>query len=740
MQQTLPAPRELIVEQLERMLASNTFAGAERSRALLRFLVEHALENQSDRLKEYTIGSEALGRGDSFDPRTDPIVRAEASRLRSRLEKYYATNGVADTVLIILPKGSYAPQFESRTPPGPLTQAGATGEQRTSIWVTRLIWFAIGGVAAGVVLGSALWVRERARSEPEIRPFEFEVELASGSLSLGSDFGTDVTLSPDGSRIFFVVRDHDGQLRLVTRRIGESTARDLPGTTGSRLPFSSPNGGWVGFWADGKIKKTAVDGGVPVALADAADFGGASWVEDDSFIAVVGQAIVRVPASRGPTSVIVNLHRDGVYPKWPDVLPGARHVLITAMGPQGSNVTNIEALSLTDGTRTVVLKGGSFGRYRGGHLVYMNQGTLFAIPFDVDGLSTRGTAVPVLTDVSYAFNFGFAQLDIARNGTLVYRRSSAQTPRVVSWIDRAGRVEPFFNRPDSYLFPRLSPDGRRAYVSMTDRGVGQAGAIGGSTTTTSILDPASDRMTRLAAAPGSLSGVWTVDGRFLITGSMNGLYWTRIDAPSSVETLTGAAKIQVAWSFSPDGKYLAYHEVNPPTAFDLWTVRTTESAGKLSAGKPELFLRTSSHETYPSISPDGRWMVYGSGGYGPWEIYVRPFPKTDGGEVKVSDGGGRIPRWLNSRELVYRTDDHRLMIVPYSEKNGAFVSGKPRQWTSTRLADTGVINNFDVHPDGTRVLGLLPADLEADRRNRNSITVVLNFSDEVRRRVPQAGY
>ena len=105
---TLPAPRELILEQLERMLASETFAGAERSRVLLRFLVEHVVENQPDRLKEYTIGSEALGRGDSFDPQTDPIVRAEASRLRARLERYYGSEGRADTVIFALPKGSYS--------------------------------------------------------------------------------------------------------------------------------------------------------------------------------------------------------------------------------------------------------------------------------------------------------------------------------------------------------------------------------------------------------------------------------------------------------------------------------------------------------------------------------------------------------------------------------------------------------------------------------------------------------
>src|SRR5688572_7453158 len=111
--QTLPPPRDVVLEQLDRMLASDTFAGAERSRVLLRFLVEHAVADQSDRLKEYTIGSEALGRGDAFDPRTDTIVRAEASRLRNRLERYYATSGAADTVLVTLPRGSYVPSFDA---------------------------------------------------------------------------------------------------------------------------------------------------------------------------------------------------------------------------------------------------------------------------------------------------------------------------------------------------------------------------------------------------------------------------------------------------------------------------------------------------------------------------------------------------------------------------------------------------------------------------------------------------
>src|SRR4051794_30976713 len=112
--ETRAVPPEAVAAHLERVLGSTTFRGAERSRSLLRFIVEEALHGRADRLKEYSLGSEALGRGEQFDPRTDPIARVEASRLRSRLDVYYATDGVSDTVRISLPKGGYAPLFEVR--------------------------------------------------------------------------------------------------------------------------------------------------------------------------------------------------------------------------------------------------------------------------------------------------------------------------------------------------------------------------------------------------------------------------------------------------------------------------------------------------------------------------------------------------------------------------------------------------------------------------------------------------
>jgi adenylate cyclase len=114
---------DAMLEQLDRVLSSELFRGSERSTKLLRFLVEQTRAGQSDRLKEYTVGTEALGKGDSFDPRFDSIVRSEVSRLRTRLDKYYATEGAGDLVVIALPKGSYVPRFQSRT----ISPSGAAG-------------------------------------------------------------------------------------------------------------------------------------------------------------------------------------------------------------------------------------------------------------------------------------------------------------------------------------------------------------------------------------------------------------------------------------------------------------------------------------------------------------------------------------------------------------------------------------------------------------------------------------
>ncbi len=728
--ETQPLPRDSILAALDKILSSSAFTGAERSKTLLKFLVEHTVTDRADHLKEYTIGAEALGKGDSFDPRTDPIVRAEASRLRSRLERYYAVEGLADSVAVTLPKGSYVPRFETRVPSDSSSGTALVGAASArSAWRPGSTWFVL-GVAAGAT-AAAIWFLARQNPAEERPLMQFEVELHSRG-ALGSEVGSDVVVSADGNRVVFVSRGSDGVPRLHTRRLDQSTVSELPGTDGARSPFLSPDGQWVGFWASGSLKKTAIDGGSPVILCAAVDLSGGTWGTDGSIIAAIGFGkLARVPSSSGTPAVVVDLKHESIDPRWPQILPGNSSVLFTAIGPQGPNTANIEVLSLASGSRKVVVRGGTYGRYlSSGYLTYVNQGTLFAVPFDLNRMDTSSdAAIPVLDDVAYSSTFGFAQLDVSRTGTLVYRRSAARGQLIAAWLDRSGKTEPLLMRPGQYTFPRLSPDGQRVALAVTDSGI----------TSISIHERQSERFTRLPPVLGEYSPTWSRDGRFLIVGSRTGLYWMTADGAGLPQVLVKSNTIDVPWSFTPDGTRLAYHELSPSTGFDLWTVHIRQTDNALSAGEPERFLQTPAYETYPSFSPDGRWLAYGSGEFGKWEVYVRPFPNHGSKQVQVSLGGGRIPRWLpNGRELLYRTDDQRIMVSTYSVRDGIFIVDKPREWTPIQLGDTGVLSNFDVHPAGTSAVGLMPAAKTEDQQSANHVTVVLNYFDEIQRRINRA--
>jgi Tol biopolymer transport system component len=251
-----------------------------------------------------------------------------------------------------------------------------------------------------------------------------------------------------------------------------------------------------------------------------------------------------------------------------------------------------------------------------------------------------------------------------------------------------------------------------------------------------IYDLRRDAMSRLTYGGGDYQfPVWTPDGRYIVFSSGlsgGGLQWIRADGASRAQRLVSSEFGQFPWSFTPDGKRLAYAEFpRGGGSGDIWTVPIEFNNGGLKAGKAEEFLKTAANELYPAFSPDGHWLAYRSLETGISQIYVRAFPDV-GGKWQISDGGGVIPIWSsNGRELFYRTEDQRIMAVSYTTKGDAFVPDKPRQWTDIRLAEIAQ-RNLDISPDGKGFLGLLSSS--PTNVGRNHINILQNFADELERR------
>jgi eukaryotic-like serine/threonine-protein kinase len=367
----------------------------------------------------------------------------------------------------------------------------------------------------------------------------------------------------------------------------------------------------------------------------------------------------------------------------------------------------------------------------GGHLIYTNKGTLFAIPFDLDRLETRGTAVPVLDEVANEPLTGGVDLDFSHTGTLVYRRGGASGgPRMqtIQWVDGAGKKEPLRAQPGLHSNPRLSPDGQLlAFVVYEGAGPDVW-----------VYDPQRDAMSRLTFDGGPyLSPNWSPDGQYIVFGAQGkGMYGTRADGAGQPQPLTQSKNTQFPWSFTPDGKRLAYYEVsgNP----QIWTAPLEYQGGQLILGKPEQFLKSQFANFAPAFSPDGRWLAYVSNESGKDEVYVRSFPPPASGHAgrwQISNSGGNFPLWSrNGRELIYKASD-QLMAVSYSVNGDSFVAEKPRVWIE-KLGGAVGPPNYDLAPDGKRVAVLTPVESTEAAKPDHEVTFLFNLFDELRRRVP----
>jgi serine/threonine-protein kinase len=492
------------------------------------------------------------------------------------------------------------------------------------------------------------------------------------------------------------------------------------------MPSFSQDGKWVSFYTAGKLKKISVEGGAALTLCDAPNPRGSAWTEDGNIVAALNGTggLWLVPGNGGQPTKLTEPAPGELTHRWPQVLPGGKVLLFTSHATINAfDAANIEVMTLADHRSKVIQRGGTFGRYLpSGHLAYVSRGTLFAVPFDLDKLEERGTPTPVLDQVAYSNVDGFAQIDISLSGTLLYRSGVAGAGLLTfQWLNPQGSTQPLLAKPDGYQWPSLSPDGQRLGFSMAD---------------VWVYDLKRDTPTRLTFDGGSYP-VWSPDGQTIAYRKLGeGIFLIRSDGAGKPQQLIQSKNLPAPWSFSPDGKNFAYQDTGT-AGYDLWIVPVQNDGSVPTGAKPQVLLQTPFNERWPSFSPNGHWLAYGSDESGTYQIYVRAFPDK-GGKWQVSSTGGVYPAWSpNGHELFYRSDDNHVMVVSYTVNGESFVADKPRVWFPNRVANTGLNGRpFDLSPDGKRIVALMPVDTPDAQEALNHVIFVENFFDELRRRVP----
>ena len=603
------------------------------------------------------------------------------------------------------------------------------------LWWRALPWVVAGASALGLVLDH--WAPWREAPVRE-KPVRLSVELgANVSLFIGE--GPTVILSPDGAVLAFVARNAAGGRPLLhVRRLDQLQATPLSGTEGALDPFFSPDGRWIGFSADGKLKKIAVAGGAAVELCDARGRGG-SWAEDGTiFLARSSEeGLSRVSSAGGPREPLTRLDTAAaeVTHRWPQALLGGKPVLFTAHSTTADfEDATVVVQSLPDGPRKIVQRGGFHGRYLG-RVVYVHEGTLFATPFDIERLEPTGEPAPVLEGVTSVPTFGSAQFAFSARGTLAYVRGQSLGSNVpIQWLEWGGRTQPLRAALALYNNLRFSPDGRLLAMDIRE----------GRQRDVWVYEWGRDTMSRLTSDPGEDERpVWTPDGRRIAFASARGdnatlnLYWQRVDGPGEAERLTESPNRQVPTSWHPTGRFLAYYE-GAPTNFDIMILPLEgDLASGWKPGKPTAFLNSRFNESRLAFSPDGRWLAYDTKETGTSEVYVRPFPGPGGKKWRVSTAGGAFPTWSATRkELCYRATDETLMVAAYAAEGDSFRAEKPRQWSPAHIPFRPHGHRaFDLHPDGQRFAVLKAAEEQAEEK-RDHVILVQNFFDELRRLAP----
>jgi eukaryotic-like serine/threonine-protein kinase len=583
-------------------------------------------------------------------------------------------------------------------------------------------------VAAGAAVlfatlaGIQYW-RMRTATAPN---FEFSVTAPEKTTLETVGLAGAPVVSPDGKTIAFLATTTVGVKSLWVRPLESTEARSLPGTENAVFPFWSPDSRLLAFFAEGQLKKVAINGGVPIAICAATEGRGGTW-SDLGFIlfGLRDGPLQKVSAAGGGPMAITQLDKSRLEAshRFPVLLPDDDHYLFVVQAAAGHPY--LSGGSLKSGRRLTDFPNiDSSVAYNQGYLLFVRGATLFAQTFDLARFQFSGDQVAVAEKVQADAQFNFAVLSVSRDGELVFQGGATSLGSQLLQLDRTGKQLGIVSGAGRNWTLRLSPSGTQLLVEMDESTPGRSAIW--------LCDLVASTRTRLTFNEYSGYPVWSHDGRKMafnvgVTSNEVQVHDLASGAESTLFSDPGSGSSFVA-DWSPDDRYVFYDLHRPGANWETWVV---ESAGQHNRYP---LLQATSDARWARLSPDGKWLAYAGNETGRPEIYVVPVdfagaqPKAAGNKSQISTDGGNIPVWARDGKELFFTNaaGTTLYAAPFTTTGGV-----PRAGTASKLFDLSQHSYaffYDVSPDGKKFYVA-----EAPPGSSPPLTVVTNWQARIKK-------